>query len=261
MDEPAVQGAIRAVFQTMFDALDASGPMTEDKWIDFIAVLNATGRMLFGYPHLESREEDIFGALDEIADRLDDTRNAIVKVTNEAREVLDGFTAEWSLADPEQPAKEAKPVTHAPVDSQPAEEATEPRHSVRVEANDSEPGGPQTPNEQDEALFAVIRADPTISMAAAERSVGLAQSRGIQRMKLLDGYGTLPADIREWREARSKTRGVPKGVSSLRVAQETRKPPLPPPPDDGLTFEERRAANAKARSEETWRERHSERVQ
>lgn len=124
---------------------------------------------------------------------------------------------------------------------------------------------PQTPNLDDEMLFAVIRANPSISMAAAERAVGMAQSRGIQRMKLLDGYGTLPADIKEWREARGQMRGVPKGVHSQSVRTEVNpRRPAPETIQDALavrSFDERRKESARAASERTWRERHPESVQ
>jgi hypothetical protein len=85
---PAKLSAIRAVFSAMFDAVETMGEFDESKWIDLIAAFNATGRLVFGWPHLESSESDIFGALDDIADQLEGTKNAIVQTTTEARVVM-----------------------------------------------------------------------------------------------------------------------------------------------------------------------------
>jgi hypothetical protein len=146
------------------------------------------------------------------------------------------------------------------------------KHSVQVEDPKVDEDSPSTiepvqPSPEDEALFAVIRADPTISVADAERAVGLAQSRATQRIKLLDRYGTLPADIKEWREARSKARGVAKGTK----LGPGRTHPWRSSPADPLgqtvpraateipeTFEERRQRVAGERHAQAWRDRHPE---
>lgn len=283
---PAKMTAIRAVFSAMFDAVETMGEFDESKWIDLIAAFNATGRLVFGWPHLESSESDIFGALDDIAMQLEGTKNAIEITSKDARIVLHELhEALGPLLEPDEPEPTLDPPLLPEPDPAPLVDVKQTgiseseRQVIEVPSSVDEgasrvgrgadepvasrPGppyasDPQTPNEQDERLFAAVRGDPAISMAAAEREAGMAQSRGIQRLKLLDGYGTLPDDIKQWREDRSKTRGVPKGVSSLYMHQEARRPAPTSIPEalSGESFEERRQRLARERAAQTWRELH-----
>lgn len=257
--------AMRHLFTAMFDAVDSSGAWTEDKWVHLIAVFNEAGRLVFGWPNLVSSESDIFGALDDIAMQLEGTKNAIEQTTKEARTVMhdlhEALGPDYPGADaipvraddpappaPDPLAAETEPFEDSPTNSPVPRAADLPERASILE---SAPGAPVTPTVEDETLFDIIRREPAISMAAAERAAGMQPSRGIQRMKLLDSYGTLPADIKNWRETRSKTRGVPKGTSSQRVREEinrTTQTVRATPVDPDESFDERRTRLARERA-------------
>jgi hypothetical protein len=77
-----------------------------------------------------------------------------------------------------------------------------------IEAAESVPGGPQTPNEEDERAFAVIRRlGRDAAYGAVGSEIGIGGDRLYQRLALLAKYDTLPVDIAAWRTYRSTRRG------------------------------------------------------
>lgn len=208
--------AAKAIFDALFDGAEsANQPWDEGRWQDFMHVFTEAGRFVFGYPHLESSESDIFGALDDIAGELEATKNAIAQTTKEAR-IVQGelHKALEPLLPDEDEAEGGDAVsvsTQAPIEPaavNPTAALHDPlMHSDQVDAP-AYPGAPQTPNEQDEQMFALVRADPRISYAEIERRLDIKGGRAWQRMQLLAGYETLPADILRWRDSRKGKHGT-----------------------------------------------------
>jgi hypothetical protein len=265
--------AIRAVFTALFDAVDVAGDFDEGKWEDLIAALNATGRLVFGWPHLVSREEDLLGAIDAMTDDFQATKDAIEQTTKEARIVMHELHEALGPTPPDEPQTEpsAPEPTNSPVPR--AGDTHENASTVAPPANDPIYAQVHTSSPLAKAVAAPSRVDRAPEEAVAQparvddgkvRSFTTGAPRQGPRYDVEKMYAAIRAT--ESLGDAAVELGIGKTTLLSRLDNLEGHRELPPDiqarrpraggPDESLSFDERRKESAKEASERTWRERH-----
>lgn len=244
MDLGTKSAAVRRMTNAMFDAVAEAGThWDEGRWEEFVRLVDAAGRFVFGYPHIYDDTSSIFGALDDIARDIERSREALVEAAERAPTPRGTSTVDASK--PSIPAESVKVSVPEP---------DEPEQVVHIQ--------PVVPSEEDEAM------GERATYASVERALGMASSRATQRMNLLEKYGTLPADIAAWRRTR-KAGPLPGSPSPRTIIENSRKSESEHVSEvaaairareaaaltDSESFETRRKANASAKAAETWAQR------
>ena len=207
----------------------------EERWSQFVRLIDEAGRFAFGFPPHFSSESDIFGALDDIASALAETQIAVNQTTalaeravRELREALEPLLPdEDEPPEPATPGSAAAPAPGQP-DSEPAPLPREPvSEPVAVPSPVVEPASrvgrvsgspvaaqasvidPVVPTAQDEEFFAAIRrlGNDAAYGKVADATGQLHEATIRNRLVLLAGYGTMPDDIAAYMAYRSTRRG------------------------------------------------------
>jgi hypothetical protein len=272
---------------------DGGLPWDEDRWEQFVKILDQCGRLALGYPQLYDDTSSIFGALDDIAGEIEKstkTLRGVAEVITEALEPDDGQVSTPAARPESDQTEVGNPVPRAPSMLEPVAEPPEPQPIIEepsgrvnllepevAAAIDSHARARQGPRYDRDAMFSVIRSTP--SLAAAARELGLGSSTVLySRLDTLQGRGELPADIAAKRPSVNGAMVVPRTLdrAERRVldAQEAERQRVREVADDIRAreaamvaknvaelddFMARRKKNAGARADAAWESRTGER--
>lgn len=213
--EKAKLGACRTVFQTLFDSLTTAESVDERTWSDFLHIIDGTGRLLFGWPRMDSRESDIFAALDDIAGTLERSKDELAAAAKSLQEALDGpvdedptresllgevalLRASWETVDRERTTLQAQLE-----EARAASSAVIPPPTPRTAQARLETERLAMVARRDEGLYEAIRADRSISYIELAKGTDITDGAIRYHFQTLARRGQLPEDIDSWRIERT----------------------------------------------------------